>query len=475
MARTNQVFTPNTTPTLTTIKRKAIWDNLSEDLELFGSYVSVLGTTKLGKSTLIKSTIADAPFSHYIPGQNLIEGPQALWRNLASKLEIPVSTTTGKATTDKSKWGFVSKLAAALPSIVSISASASIGGEHTQSNDSTNSFETDVASAVAEALAILGRAAQEDGASMAPVLAIDDFHFITDIEIRRSLLQALRPLTDFGLSVVLATLPGRGNDAAFQHTNVGGRKYDIHVPSWKIDELSAIAWSGFKTLHLRADAEIVARLARESYGSPQIMQTLCYKLVRNVNGIAESVAEEIEVAPPEDWPSFFRSVKDSESVGWLETLGFGPTQRRPRKRATLPDGQELDGYQLLLWALNTLGTPEAVSFIDVRAEVFKIIRGSSYKPQPASLETKAKNMNVLASREMQDALERISRADSIDGEDEDFDLNNMPAEELSLANLIPQPVFEVTGDRAADMKFRILDPLFAYTLRWHPETIIRTS
>lgn len=43
----------------------------------------------------------------------------------------------------------------------------------------------------------------------------------------------------------------------------------------------------------------------------------------------------------------------------------------------------------------------------------------------------------------------------------------------SLRRLIPQPVFEVTGDKASDMKLIILDPLLAYTLSWHPEAFDR--
>lgn len=470
MPRTTEVFTPNATPTITTVIRESIWEDLELNLEIHGNYISVLGTTKLGKSTLIKSQIKNAPFSVYIPGQTLIDGPSALWRTLANELRIPVSTTTGRASSDKSKWGFMGRLGVSLPSIFSVAGEASTGGEHETSKTSQETHETDIPSAVSEAIGIIASASVADGKTP-PVVAIDDFHFITDVNVRRSLLQALRPLTDLKLVVVLASLPGREVDPAFKETNISGRRQHIPVPTWKTDELEEIARAGFKTLNVRATDAVIEYLADESYGSPQIMQTLCYMLCRIVNKIKADQPNIVDLKEPNDWDDFFRRIKDDDSVEWLRTLGSGPTPRNPRNQATLADGRLLDGYQLILWAVHQLGTPEEVKWSEVRTQVAKMLGINVSDLGPYALEAKAKNMNTIASRDMRKALSTAGSGGSASHatDEESLEESAFSREEIDLANLIPQPVFEFTGDTASNRMIRILDPLLAYTMNWHPE------
>ncbi len=143
-------------------------------------------------------------------------------------------------------------------------------------------------------------------------------------------------------------------------------------------------------------------------------------------------------------------------------------QRNPRKVKAVVDGRQLDGYQLMLWALHQLGARSEVEFVAIR-DFIAALPGVTVNVTRFALEQKARNMNVLASREMTQALE-LHGTEALEDADE---TDGFTEEEIRVAGLIPQPVFEVVGTHAANMKVRILDPLLAYTLAWHPEAFAR--
>lgn len=130
----------------------------------------------------------------------------------------------------------------------------------------------------------------------------------------------------------------------------------------------------------------------------------------------------------------------------------------------------MDGYQLILWALHEMGAPAEVAFTRVRSKINELPAVKEQGVGRFALEQKAKNMNTLASRDMKQALENKTSGDNPDEDDSSADAQVFTEEELRLAERVPQPVFEVVGDNAASMRIRILDPLLAYTLNWHPES-----
>ncbi len=468
MVKTAEVFTPSKTPTHTSVTRKELWAKVEGLAEQGGAFISVMGTTKLGKSTLVKSVMQTAAFHAYIPGQTVTEGAGALWSRLASDLGIPASTTSGTVSGDKSKWGFFGRFGISVPGFTG-GGGSSVGGEHSIDTSKGATYEMDAPSAVTEALTLLAQDAREKN-SQPPIIVIDDFHFVMKPEKRRELILALRPMTDADVTVILATLPGREDDAGFDNTNVSGRHYPVDVPLWDGNELREIATTGFKTLNLAAATHVVNQLIEQSYGSPQIMQQLCLNLCRITNHVKDDNSGVSMLDEPEDWSAFYRLVKDPQSTSWLRKLGVGLTARRPRtSKAELPDGRTLDGYQLILWALHEMGAPSEASFVAVRAKIDELASVKKLGVNRFGLEQKARSMNVVASREMSVALSAMPADEDDDAADEESDTPLFTEDEIRLAALIPQPVFEVVGDKASNMQLRILDPLLAYTLNWHPE------
>lgn len=470
--QTSDVFTPAKLPTVTDVDRTTVSKELSMWVRRGGFFVSLLGNTKLGKTTLIKSFLATLPegsWSVYLPGQRLGAGADDLWLKLARELGIATSKETGMANSNTSTWGIMARLQASiLPGVAKATAGANAGGSIEDRATSAEKFDIDAETAVTHALQLL----KDDNRQV--VIAVDDFHFVSDPAARRDIVIALRTLTDNGCSVVLSTVMSAEFDPAFANANTGGRRKIVRVPRWDLQELEQIAHQGCKALNLWAAPELITQLANESFGSPQIMQQLCLDLVEIENKTLErdSSEDQLEIDPPQDLTAFFQSLEDDDAFGWLKKLSAGPNPRKKRKKRTHPGPppRELDGYQIIMRALHELGSPASLSIADLRAHVSKTLGISGQDLTNLALELKARNLGLLASKNTTDALEKFQAVS-----DEEPAADEHAAEEEAFADLvskeaIPQPVFEVLGEDA-QTAIHILDPLLSYVIKWHPDTI----
>lgn len=480
MIKTSDVFTPAKLPTYTDVDRTQLSEELKRWMRHGGYFLSVMGTTKLGKTTLIKNflnTQTEDGWSIYIPGQSLQEGAQDLWKLLVNEFGIPTSQETGYASSDKSTWKILTKLAAKVPGL-SASLGLDVSGEKQKTETTSNKFDVLPSRAVTEAIDLIREQDQK------VFIAVDDFHFVLDAAARKSIVLALRPLAEeHGCSVILSTIPGGQEDVAFKNTNIGGRRKSIEVPKWHENELKQIARQGLSTLSLSLSEEAVSRLAKESFGSPQIMQQLCLDLCEETNKILEREEndEELLLTEPSDWDKFFVSLKDDEAVNWVTKLSSGPNPRKKRKRKSHPGPppHELDGYQLIMRALHELGSPHEVALSNIKQHIGERLGISGAELNNLALEMKARNLHMVASKDTKEAVEQQALRDAgLDWElDEDApiedeeDIEKGAFAELLAATAIPQPVFEAKGSRNQAV-VRILDPLLCYALKWHPEAIM---
>lgn len=469
---TSDIFTPAKLPTVTDVDRTSVSRELSTWVRRGGYFVSLLGNTKLGKTTLVKGFLASQPegsWTTYIPGQRLGEGSADLWTKLAKDLGIPTSRDTGMANSDKATWKFMARLRVGFAGN-SVTGGADAGGEHQTTNSSGEKFDIDPETAVTEALQLL------KSAGRTVVIAIDDFHFVQSADARREIVIALRTLTDMGCSVILSTVNSAESDPAFSNTNTGGRRKIVRVPRWDRDELKEIATKGFTALKLWADPSLISDLAKQSFGSPQIMQQLCLDLCETINGILErdDAEDMIEVLAPDDERAFYQSLTDDEAMSWLQRLSAGPNPRKKRKKKSHPGPppRDLDGYQLIMQSLHEMDSPDEVAVSDLRAHVGAKLGIAGRELTNLALELKARNLGLLASRDTEEALAALTAAEDVGDDDEEA------AEEAAFAELvakdaIPQPVFEVRGVDA-QAAIHVLDPLLSYMIRWHPG-VIETS
>lgn len=470
---TSDVFTPAKLPTVTDVDRTLVSKQLARWVNRGGYFVSLLGTTKLGKTTLVKSFLGSLPktsWSVYVPGQALGGGASHLWIKLAQALQIPTSKETGLANSSKDSWGFIGRLSVAiLPTVAKASINSSVSCEDSSTSTAGETFDIDPEQAVTEALMLL-RANNRK-----VVIAIDDFHFVTETAARRAIVLALRPLADVGCAIVLSTIPGGELDPEFETTNTGGRRKTVLVPRWDPEELEQIAIQGMKALNLWAPPELIAQLAGESFGSPQIMQQLCLDLVEVENGYEsrDDADQQEEVKPPAT-DAFYRSLEDDEATSWLAKLSAGPNPRKKRKKREYPTEAQalfLDGYQLIMQTLHAFGSPHELPLSDLKRHVGETLDVDSKELNKIALELKARNLGLLASKAIATALEQIPDAALEEFTDDETNEDQSAFAELVAGEAIPQPVFEVRGSDI-QATIRILDPLVSYMIKWRPEIIV---
>ncbi|SMQ66979.1 hypothetical protein SAMN06295909_1386 [Plantibacter sp. VKM Ac-1784] len=470
--QTSDVFTPAELPKVTDVDRSKLTHEIAQLMKR-KSYISLTGGSKLGKTTFLKSYLAAQPatdWSAYLAGQSLANGAADLWLKLAQALEIPTSKETGLANGDKTTWGVFARL-----SLKWVTGGAAGGvkadREENETRTTGEKFTIDPEHAVTEALKVI-RANDRR-----VIIAIDDFHFVQDHSKRHDIVVALRPLTDAGCKAFfLSTVLGGDQDPAFNNTNTGGRRKSVEVLAWELDELKEIATKGFKELNLWADDALITDLASESFGSPQIMQQLCLDLCENENGIYEREAEDqqLQVNAPADRDAFFRSLDDDEAIDWLKIFSAAYVPRRERGRYDYPSSPpvKLDGYQLILYAIHEMGSPTQVAVADVKRHVGDKLKFDTKRLNKIALEQKSINLGEIAARDMTAALTDLpaEEGDAFDEADEGAEEDFAYAELVARA-AIPQPVLEVKGKKA-DAVISILDPLFSYMLKWHPDVIV---
>jgi hypothetical protein len=260
-------------------------------------------------------------------------------------------------------------------------------------------------------------------AALTPVV-IDDFHYITP-DVQMTIVRNLKELVFEGLPVILASVPHRAFDAVRVEKEMTGRVEQLPIEFWSDDELKGIANQGFEALDLVPEGGIVARLARESFQSPHLMQDFCLQLCK-VHGYRTRAAEPTELGPPPDWDEFFRARATVASKAAFDLLATGPRQRSDRIKRVLTNGRETDIYGTVLAAIAATGPLTQLTYTDLRGSLRDVL--ASEPPQRHEVTRVLEEMSKIA-------------REKIEGEPVvDYD------EELST--------------------LYISDPFFAYFLRW---------
>lgn len=461
MLKTTAVFTPNTSsPKLSKVARTALDKTLSDCLDEGGMYVFVQGVTKLGKTTLVASAVRQDTNSpdtgvdqhFWFDSQNLRGGASAVWTALASQLRHPFEEALATTKTDTSKWSFLGSLGFF---------TSHAGGEHSYSYDKSRVVAVDLPHAIPAAL----KQIVDSGKSVAIVL--DDFHFIGDEATRMEILQALKPVADKGVTIVVVTLPYRDNFKAFQKSNIGGRNEVLEIPQWTVPELSEIAHTGFRELNFAAKEEDIRLLAENSFGSPQIMQSLCLLMCRTINDYRYGQEQLTELKFPENPGQIFTRLSDQNALLWLRHLGTGAATRGvTRAEHPIKDGDlsmNLDGYKLVLHALRNLGPKPQTSLADLKAEIARLREVNLSVVSKMNLHQVLNQMTFLALADTEAKLKEIDDSKTQLEMGDVFEDVDIPQ--------VPQPVFEWNA-KQAQSPISILDPLLLYALKWHwPEVL----
>lgn len=404
----------------------------------------VHGPTKSGKSVLVQKTLLGQP------GEALyVYAPDAETRDefwtVANAL---LGTFTGRA---KGKGSLVGHDLETRGEVTGIWAKLGFG--HKRRAEETH---RDDVSATDPANIVVTRELLRTGRT----LIIDDLHMLERKEQRRIML-SLKPFVDQGGRLIVIAAGHRAELIPPLVPNMAGSFVDFAFSLWGDNNaLANIALEGWEKLNYHPDADFAQKLALNSFGSPQIMQRLSAHLIRHNGHTKAAETPNTVLQWPTDEDDFFRGLLSEKNleVSWLKKLTRGPAGRARAKYITHADGPA-DGYRLIILALRSL-LPRMDHFqSDLQRKVVELTVADA--PIEGKVEVKVPVLSTPRPGETTSKLDKMAemaRRPLSDHASED-ELDKV-ADEVSV-----DPVLEYRG-KGANARIQLVDPLFAYALRW---------
>ncbi len=375
-----KIFVPGGYPSYTYNPRQTL--NLENKVESvlhnLCKLVVVTGHTKSGKTVLVRK-ILPRDNAIWIDGGG-IGSEEDFWVTIVDQLELfqgveiqKTSSTNTEVSGDLSVEG----------NILIAKGRGEIGGSISDDTGTASTQSRAVSSKVVALKKLL---------STKKPIVIDDFHYLPH-DLQGSVVRALKPLIFDGLPVILIAIPHRRYDAIRVEKEMTGRIFPVDIPLWEIPELTFIPETGFSLLDLQLKDAATKYLAKESIGSPHLIQEFCREICK--------------IHPPEENRKDFdvtvdeleRAFKETaETIGRpiFEKLARGPRQRSDRIARKLKDGKEIDIYELVLHALSHI-KPGLVKleYEDLRSAIKEICLPESV-PQIQEVARVLKYMSEIA-------------------------------------------------------------------------------
>lgn len=209
-------------------------------------------------------------------------------------------------------------------------------------------------------------------------LLIDDFHYAPD-PIRAKIAKQLKDAIGKELRVIVTSLPHYGDELTRKNRDLSGRISLIRMEPWVLDDLKAIASSGFDQLGIQYDEDILNYIASESLSSPQLIQSICLNAAdtledeKDTSCLTRGICE-----------LAFRKANanfDYHSVVNLLRNGPGVRGTKRTKYQTI-SGDPKDLYELILDALSKDPPITSITINDLRDRILKLLNPSQ-KSKPA--------------------------------------------------------------------------------------------
>lgn len=384
MATVHEVFTPNDVPTYTYVDRSTLKleQKLRDALQMSNMLVSLSGPSKSGKTVLVKKVITD---DQIIPLSGAaIKKAEQLWEQALQWMGTSASVSRASATTGNINLDGKISGSAGIPLIAKATVEGSLGGSASRQVTITET----------ERMSVFQQIIHEIGSSDF-VIFVDDFHYI-DRGIQVELGKQIKALVESKVKICLASVPHRVDDAVRSNPELSGRVAGVKLEYWNNDDLRVIALRGCKTLNIDLANNVIERLAKESFGIPQLMQSLCLNLCLEL-GIRETAVEQkrIEVSDSEFAQTLERTSDFTDYSSVVQGLHSGPKERgTERKQFKLIDDTVGDVYRCVLTAIRQ--DPPSLSFTydDIMVRIRKICVGES--PVGSSVANALTQMQTLS-------------------------------------------------------------------------------
>ncbi|WP_165322603.1 AAA family ATPase [Rhizorhabdus phycosphaerae] len=355
----NDVFTPGGQPSITYNNRAHLnlEPALKKAIALATTIVSLTGATKAGKTVLCKSVMEAFEYVWIDGGQ--IKTESDLWTKICSELRLPAEQCDAEGRERGVDGGIKAEGSAGFLGTGG-KIEVSLGGSRLKSFDSSRTYKIDGMSSAIEHLL-----------KNNITLIIDDFHYLTD-DVRADVIKSLKGAVFKGLKVVLLSTPYRAFEAIKAEPEVTGRFKHVTVPDWSEADLIEIGQTGFKALNVDCPTAIIELFAKESQGSPLLMQQFCWNLCYDC-GIEEANVTKQVVPANFDTDSIFREVASDAGLPVYEKLKKGPQTRTERIPRPLVGGGTADIYQAILLSIAATGPKEKLTYDQIRSSLNTIL------------------------------------------------------------------------------------------------------
>lgn len=269
--RAVEVFTPAGVPTATYVERGSqdLEQQLRNAISTPGMIASLSGPSKSGKTVLINRIIAKDDLIQ-ISGA-AIRSAEMMWDRVLTWMDVPTTTTRNSSKSTGLKGEGKVSGSARIPLVVSGKVEGAVG----ISQDHGRSFGESYSRGG------IDQVVREIGGSDF-VLFIDDFHYMPT-EIQTDVAKQLKEAAEKGVKICTASVPHRSDDVVRSNTELRGRVVAIDFEYWKPEEISEIGSKGFSALNIVIENTTVDRIAREAFGSPQLMQQMCLQACFELN------------------------------------------------------------------------------------------------------------------------------------------------------------------------------------------------
>ena len=384
MTKVEDVFTPNSYPTITYVQRSEqhLEQSLRDALDTPGTLISVAGPSKSGKTVLIRRVVGE---EYLIPisGEG-IERSADLWKRVLNWMQSPVSRVKtdglgGSVSAEASAAGGVNLLG-----IGKAEAGAKGGVQATKTSQTASTFSDDT----------LAQVVRDIAGSKYTVL-LDDFHYMertAQIEVAKSLKHA----QSLGIRIVTASVPHRINDAARVNSDMRGRVVTLDLKYWIANQLRRIADLGFEAMNVSVASEALDRFVEESAGSPQLMQLICLNACRHLEvRSAPKERQKLQITAPVADEILRKTAMATNYQNLVNMLVAGPRTRGvERKTFQFEDAPNGDVYRCVLHAIAASPPRQSFTYDEIVGRTRRVCTHDS--PGGASVTTTLEQMAKLA-------------------------------------------------------------------------------
>ena len=304
-----------------------------------GGYV-VHGMTKMGKTSMIERALERAGKTPLIVEGTTIETLGDFYSQIVTELEMAESwSINNKATKGRQAEAKLKAWVGSLKKRISSTDETSL----------TESGKKDLARLVSSGIRMSERP-----------LVIDDFHHCGGA-LAADIGKVLKPIVRENL-VILIAIPSQVFAPMIKAQDNVGRFRSIEVKPWSVPELQEIGIKGFPQLGYDiSEKEIAQLIARESFGSPHLMQAYSLEIANDL--VQREIQPEAAFSQVDDnLESHLRRISDIyKPASFGEILAGKNSRGKERTRYTIgsdPEsgiqGKTFDLYEILLLALRHL-------------------------------------------------------------------------------------------------------------------------